>query len=296
MPRPAVAVASLFLPLGLLAQGASPPRALEDPPIPRELVTALLSSPRVGMFTTYGGANDGQIWVGTIPQNLSRQLYVPTTARVIGGSGAGTTMSAVISYPMNYDALRTVMRLELTKLGWMQPPPMNMGGGFRMLPPQMDTTIMPSQLCQGVSSLAISVAKREISATTLVLSVSAGAGYSVCAPPNLGTAPGYVRPGYPTLFYPSAATFPPTGNCFPTGGYNGTSGAVVTAMSSAELLEHISSQMRDSGWTARSDGVAISGRVWTKPDSTGKPMEISITVRGTATAGSCKELQLQLRK
>ncbi|HVZ49244.1 MAG TPA: hypothetical protein VG916_10705 [Gemmatimonadaceae bacterium] len=272
------------------AQGAGA-GGLEDPAVPHDLAIALLS-----MNRPIGSYPDAQIWVGEVPQNLSRQLYVPPAATVLGGAGGGSTMAAVVRYPVAYEPLRASLRRELAQLGWTIPPEFGYGGGFRPLPPPRDTTAFPSTLCQGTSVLTLSVTRREVAATTVVLQVSSGSGYGLCTRPTVMSTSGYQRPPFPTLFYPPGISYPSTPVCSAAmTGSAGTSGTIQTTKTGAELLDHFAKQLADSGWTPTGDNAAYAVGTWTRPDSTGAKVELTVTVRGMAGGQGCRELEMRVR-
>jgi len=114
----------------------------------------------------------------------------------------------------------------------------------------------------------------------------------VCRPPE--PPAGAYRAPYPTLFNPPGAMdgMLPTGNC--SGNYSGTgtSTTLRTSMTPEAVLEHYGRQILDSGWAA---GGVIAGRSWTKKDSTGAPLEMSLTVSQASPDGGCQRVDLQLK-
>jgi hypothetical protein len=87
-----------------------------------------------------------------------------------------------------------------------------------------------------------------------------------------------------------------TGDCS-TNGFSGMGNATTlrTDMSPDSLLDHYGRQLQDSGWKSTNDAKIIVGRSWTRPDSTGSPMELSLTVATSMRAGACREVNLQVR-
>jgi hypothetical protein len=64
-------------------------------------------------------------------------------------------------------------------------------------------------------------------------------------------------------------------------------------MTPEALLDHYGRQIIDSGWTAAPG--QILGRTWTKKDSTGTPIEMTLTVIPMGKDPSCQRLELQVR-
>jgi hypothetical protein len=263
---------------------------LTEEAIPRELATALMSIPR-----PVPAWDSPQIWIGSVPQNLSRRLFIPSNARVIGGAGAGASMIAVVSMPGSQATVRSDLRRELGKLGWTPPPPYGYGGGFRPLPPALDTTSFPTLFCQATETLMLAPGRQELDATTVTYQVISG-NSGLCTPPTMG--PGMPRSTYPTLYNPagSDALFG-SGACpFPNAGMVGqTSTRLRTGLSGDQILDHYAAQLRDSGWTAGSAST-IATRTWSRPDSAGAPQELVLTVTGAGGSASCREMTMTIRR
>jgi hypothetical protein len=106
------------------------------------------------------------------------------------------------------------------------------------------------------------------------------------------------RSPYPTLFNPSNATDARMmGDCTSNMMNFGVTGTVLrTVMTPDALLDHYARQIQDSGWTSLSDGRSIVSRTWTRPDSAGGSVELSLTVSTTTREATCREINLQVRK
>ena len=106
------------------------------------------------------------------------------------------------------------------------------------------------------------------------------------------------RSPFPTLFNPAnASDARMAGECSNTGNNSssGTGTLLRTAMPSDTLLSHYARQLEDSGWHSTSDKASIVGRSWTRMDSTGSPLELTLTVTTSARDSMCRELNLQVR-
>ena len=103
---------------------------------------------------------------------------------------------------------------------------------------------------------------------------------------------------FPTLFNPANTTEMRGGtdDCARSmSGSSGTGTTLRTSMDPAALLEHYAKQIQDSGWTAPAKGGSVVGRTWTRADSAGNPIELSLSVASSAREASCYDLNLQVR-
>jgi hypothetical protein len=159
----------------------------------------------------------------------------------------------------------------------------------------LDPKFLTARLRALEARLDVSAARRRGVSTDVTLRISAEPTYGLCHPQQLPA--GFVRPPYPTLYNPVGATESRmTGDCS-TNGFSGMGNATTlrTDMSPDSLLDHYGRQLQDSGWKSTNDAKIIVGRSWTRPDSTGSPMELSLTVATSMRAGACREVNLQVR-
>lgn len=75
--------------------------------------------------------------------------------------------------------------------------------------------------------------------------------------------------------------------------HTGTSTLLRTPMTPDALLEHYGKQMLDSGWTSTAER-GVVGRTWTRPDSAGTPIEVTLTVT-TGRETGCRDVNMQVR-
>jgi len=108
---------------------------------------------------------------------------------------------------------------------------------------------------------------------------------------------GMARSPFPTLFNPAGATDSRmTGDCSSTiGGSSGTSTNLRTPMAADAILSHYGKQLADSGWQDVGGRATIVGHSWTKTDSTGAPVELSLTVTGSPRDSTCRDISMQVR-
>jgi hypothetical protein len=277
------------------AAGAQEPRRLvQNDSIPLELVTALVASGGLG--------GDPQILVGSMPGWVENRIVVPANMRVLGSAFIGTTVVAVLRSSVSPEDAVATLKNELPKRGWKTPPPTpSYGGGFRPAPVAAVSNGPATRLtlCGDQQLLGVSAVRRRGVNTDVTLRLTAVGNYSPCNPQPLPS--GYTRPLFPTLFNPANAGEMRGGadDCGRSTGFGTGSGSTSTTlrtpMDPAALLEHYAKQIQDSGWTAAAKGGSVVGRTWTRPDSAGNPMELSLSVASSAREASCYELNLQVR-
>jgi hypothetical protein len=74
----------------------------------------------------------------------------------------------------------------------------------------------------------------------------------------------------------------------------GTQTKLRTPLSPEALIDHYGKQLADSGWKPMQAGGNVMGRSWTKPDSTGAPMELTLLVTTLADA-TCRDVNIEVR-
>lgn len=275
-----------FLTLAIAA-GAQEPRPLvQADSIPRELVAALVSSGGLG--------GDPQILVGAMPGWVQNRIVLPANMRVLGSAFIGTTVVAVLRSSDSPEGAVATLNAELPKRGWTPPPPTPSYGGFRPASmraiPDGPSTYLT--LCSDRQLLAVSAMRRR-GMTDVTIRLTSN--YSTCTPQQ--PPAGFTRPLYPTLFNPANASDARVGNddCSRSTGSGSTGTTLRTLMDPAALLEHYAKQIQDSGWTASSSAGKLVGRTWTRPDSAGNPIELSLTIASLPRDASCYDLTLQVR-
>jgi hypothetical protein len=217
---------------------------------------------------------------------------------VLGSAFLGTTVVAVITLPSTSDDVIADFTRELARRGWTTPPPSPQygGGGFRPAPVVAERTPTRVTLCGDQQLLTVSAARRRGVATDVTMRVSTPTNYSPCRPPQ---APMMVMSSpYPTLYNPANATDGRMmGDCsLNMSGSMGTATTLRTDMTPDALLEHYGRQLQDSGWKSVSDAKSIIGRSWTRTDSSGAPVELSLTVATSMRGAACRDVNLQVRK
>jgi hypothetical protein len=282
----ALAICALLSP----ARAQEARRLAEPDSIPLDLAAALVSA---GGF---GG--EPQILVGTMPEWIAPKLFVPPGGHVLGSAFLGTTLVAVVSVSTTSDSVLADFKRGLMQRGWTAAPPTPVyaGGGFR--PATMAVPSSPfarDVLCSDQQMLTASATRRRGVATDITLRVTSTTGFSLCHPsqPNMPQ----VRSPMPTLYNPVGANDARmTGDCNSLGFVNstGTGTSIRTPMAADALLDHYAKQLADSGWKSAGETNTITGRTWTRPDSTGTPVEVTITVTSSGQAG-CRELSMQVR-
>jgi len=279
-----------ILALALAAGAQEPRRLVQADSIPLELVTALVASGGLG--------GDPQILVGSMPGWVESRIVVPASMRILGSAFIGSTVVAVLrSSDSPEDAVAT-LKNELPKRGWKTPPPMpSYGGGFRPAPISAVPSGPPTRLlfCGDQQLLNVSAVRRRGVSTDVTIRLTPVANYSPCKPPEV---PASMRQStFPTLFNPANTDIRGgTDDCARSmSTSSGTGTTLRTTMDPAALLEHYAKQIQDSGWTTPAKGGSVVGRTWTRTDSAGNPIELSLSVTSSAREASCYELSLQVR-
>jgi hypothetical protein len=283
------AIASGAASTGGLSQ--EPRRLLQSDSIPLDLAAALISA---------GGFNGApQILVGAIPAFLTGRLDVPVGARVLGSAFLGSTVVAVMSVPNAPDTIVSQLRNGLLLKGWKNAPamPRYAIGGFQPAPaPPPLGPLTRVNLCADQQSITVWTGTRHGSSVEVNFRVSPAGNPSVCNMPQFPAA-GMRLPPWPALFNPAGvADTRLGGDCSSTiGGTSGTGTTFRTAMSAEAILEHYGRQLLDSGWTTGGEKGAIVGRTFMRADSTGTPVDLTLSVTTSARDSGCREVNMQVR-
>jgi len=270
------------------AQQPAPLRQADNVPI--ELAMALVAS---GGF---GG--EPQILVGAMPEWIAGRVYVPPTARVLGAAFLGTAVVAVVQLPVASDTVLAEFKRELLKRGWTVPPPAPVYAGAGFMPARPAPSIAPPTrltLCGDQQLLTVSSARRGGVVTNVTLRVVGSTGPGPCHLPQMPVS--MMRSPFPTLYAPEGALDARmSGDCSATMmGSMGTGTTLRTGMTADALLDHYGRQLADSGWTSHGDKGSVTGRLWTRPDSSGAPVEVVVSVTTSARDAGCRDLNLQVR-
>jgi hypothetical protein len=275
----------------VVSSAAQEPRRLNQADsIPVELATALIASGGLG--------GDPQILVGSVPGWMTNRIYIAPNARVLGSAFMGTTAVAIVSSPDMPDVAIAALKRELMTKGWKTPPPQpQYGGGFRSATMNLvngDGT--RAMLCGADQQMLTATATRRRGVSTdIVMRIATYSGnYSTCNPPQM--PPGFRPQPWPTLYHPTGvAEGSQACNAENSFGSNGTGAIVRTPTASESLLDHYGKQLQDSGWQVPPGNGSIIGRTWTKTDSAGAPMELTITVAASLRDPSCRTLNMTVR-
>ena len=284
------AVAAVLQIVPFTVGNAQDPRPLtRSESVPIDLATALASSGGLG--------GEPQILVGALPGWATNKMYIPANARVIGSAFIGTTVIGVLHVAEDPEAIIATLKRELTTRGWKTPPAQqSFGGGFRPAVVNVDPSLTRFSFCSDPQILAGSAARRQGLYTEVIIRMSTATGnFSPCNPPRLPA--GMPRAPYPTLYNPPGAVDARfNGDCSSDMfGSNSTSTTVRTAMAPDAVLDHYAKQLADSGWSFSGDKASTIGRSWTRTDSTGAPVELSMSVTTSARDATCRDVSLIVR-
>jgi hypothetical protein len=153
-------------------------------------------------------------------------------------------------------------------------------------------------LCRDDGTLVVSGAPARGGGANVTLRLLTSLGptsYTTCNPPPRPEMP-VNRSPYPTLYDPPITGEAAPNACFPN--YNnssGTSNFLRTTLSPELILEHYARQLQDSGWTPSSTMAPPVGRTFTRRDSTGAPIEMTLTVSGSPKGPNCRDVTMQVR-
>ncbi len=277
---------------------AQDPRRLVTPDsIPVELATALIAAGGIG--------GEPIIIVGSFPEWVTNRVVIPKAGRVLGAASAGSTLVGVYSVNAPIDA--AVAELKTTSLGrgWTAPPPPAVygGGGFRpaTMAPQSQQAGPTNRatICRDDATLFISGAPARGGGTNVTLRFISRAGpmsYDTCHPPPRPEVPSN-RNSMPTLYDPPVTGGVAAPNaCYPN--YNNSSGTstyIRTTLSPELVLDHYARQLQDSGWATNGVAIPPASRTFTRRDSTGAPIEMTLTVAGSPRDPNCRDVSMQVR-
>jgi hypothetical protein len=286
--RPAV-VALVVLGVAVSIHAQEPRRLNQPDSIPLELATALISS---------GGLpGDPQILVGSLPGWMTNRVYIAPTARVVGSAFIGTTAVAIVSSPEMPDVAMAALKRELAARGWKTPPPQpSFGGGFRSATMNMTGGDLTRAILCGADNqlLTATASRRRGVSTDIVMRIATYTGNGTCTPREV--PPEFRRSPWPTLYHPAGVSENPQACNVENGfGSNGTGAIVRSSIGSDSLLDHYAKQLRDSGWQSPGSAGSIVGRTWTKTDSTGGPVELTITAASSPRDPMCRTLNMSVR-
>jgi hypothetical protein len=280
--------------VGSVATAAQEPRRLTQPDsIPVELAGALMSAGGFGL--------EPQILVGAFPGWMSALIPVSGGARVLGSAFLSTTTVGVMVTSQEPAAAIEQLKPELEKLGWTSPPPqISYGGGFRNPPPPMmgNAPVLPAvtflSLCGGDQQMLTVRASRRPSGSQVLYRITPAGTGSTCHPPPPPPPPtNAMRTTFPTLYNPAGSgDYAAVRDCQIDG--STALAQLRTPMPPQQILDHYAKQLQDSGWRLAS-GTTSMGRTWTKPDSTGAPLEVSVTVVTLTRDSTCHHLSMQIR-
>ena len=272
------------------AGNAQEPRRLAEPDsIPLELASALVSAG--------GFAGEPQILVGSVPEWIAPRLFVPAGGRILGSAFLGTAMVAVVTLPSAPDSILADVRRGLMQRGWAAPPPAQMysGGGFRPAVTAINgNPYARDVLCNNDQMLTVTATRRRGVATDITMRVITTTGFSVCRPSP--PYPSAARSPMPTLYNPAGANDARMNNECVSSNYTSSMGSgtmLRTPMTPETLLDHYGKQLADSGWTSSAER-SVVGRTWTRPDSTGAPVEVTLTIT-TGRETGCRDINMQVR-
>jgi hypothetical protein len=260
--------------------------------VPRALAEAVLDP--LGTMRMFAGGQL-RLVVGTLPAGLARRLWLPPGSTVLGGLESSGLGLAIIHAPMSGDSLAAAFLREQPKLGWTLPPPRRPTAmmGFVAAPESPSGgDAAGTTFCSGGTTLTIGV-KPVDPLTWEIRAMAMDVSSDRCRPTTVRVT----QP--PNQQYPSLLNPPGSGNGFgvPCGNFssNGSGGQtrLQTMMTADEVFAHYGKQLADSGWTPTP--TQLTARSWTRRDSTGALVEITLRVRSEPASTGCLEVQMDVR-
>lgn len=297
----------LIVTLGVVLAASAAPgdagaqvRRLTDVPdsVPRALVEAVIDP--IGSMRMIGGGARPRLIVGTLPSGLAQRIWIPPGSTILGGIESSAFGLAIIHSPMSEDSLNAGFAREQPRMGWTLPhehAPVGGTMGFIAAATTVSVggSLVPAGLfCSGGTTLSISVTPldpltREIRATAMD-----GLDRRCQPAPAAPRVIPFPRPQYPTLVNPqgSGNGFANTCSNWNSAGGGGTT-RLQTRMNADDVLLHYGNQLADSGW-APGENQTVA-RSWTRRDSTGALIELTLTARLHPSSPGCIEVQMEVR-
>jgi len=267
-------------------------RGLQDQPISRDLVEALLAGP--------SGRVTPSIVVGELPPAILGKLYVPAGARILGGTSSGLSSVAILMSAEKPDALAEEFRREMPALGWTwfdQPNATTYATmGFKDAPGGAPPAASRTQTyCGAGATLTVRIDPQGVLESRIFASV-AGGNFGAMMQQQAVRVSGPTDPlrngRTPVLINPPGA-HNQIGVC-PPNNMTGPGGRteLATQMTPDELFAHYGRQLADSGW--KPGGGATVSRTWTKIDSTGTAFELELMIKTFALIPTCRRLSTSI--
>jgi hypothetical protein len=244
-------------------RGTTTRRATAGPPVPRELVDALLADGLFGTGVERGGPT---LSVGAVPAGWPAPTPAGPGVRVLGGTMQGLGSDAdpsfaggmlVVVAPGTPGAARDAYVGQLDAAGWRRPAPDESGAtGFLTNPGERGALAASATRCSPARNmlLTIEAVPRAAGGTVLRLTALGGDGFSgACAPSDpagrvRGVSVGELRAPVPPLAVPPGLTVT-EGRGGGGGGQWELSAVVRGAASPEAVVAAYAPQLRAAGWS-----------------------------------------------
>jgi hypothetical protein len=219
---------------------------------------------------------------------VSGKLKPPSNVTVLGSAFMGSSVVGILSTSDAPEVIIGAMKADLLKQGWEAPPAQPSYGGFRPSGAVMMYGGSPTSftLCEDGQTITAGAVRRRGTRTEITVRIMS-AGYSQC---SQRTQAQMSRNYMPILYNPPSAMMT---SCLANYSSSGTNTQLMTTMSQASLLDHYAKQLTDSGWHAM-PGQTI-GRTWSKTDSAGAPLELTLSARTSGRDSTCQDVSMQVR-
>ena len=217
----------------------------------------------------YPGAEGGTtVLIGALPEDLSFELPVPESARVIGSILRGPLSGGaevILDVDLTAEEALAFYQERMLDAGWEEPPQQAYSGGF------VSGSWPGTTFCLGTDEALITLSTYEASGqpTEIRLSIQQPAQYSACLPESTGMDAASRL--IPVLESPPGSLIQSGGGSSGEGMAD-TSAVLSTELSPGELALRFAGQLEEAGWKqqAQDEAQEVAWSAWTKHDSEGQ--------------------------
>ena len=293
---PAAIVSMVLSSISVTAWAQRPRTGVQDS-VPRALAEALMSpSFHITDITRDSDGGRPRLMVGTLPPPLAERLWIPPEVEVLGGVQSTNTGVAFLRSGLALDNLAAAYRREQASRGWTAAAVSNSSPfwGFVPATPGPEKTSEHMRFCSGDTVLTIHVASLDERVREITASLSTVG--TACRASLIEREPWRAMQ---QAFHPTLITPPESGvgrriDCADWSmSRGGGETQVSTPLSVEEVLAHYGAQLADSGWALAAADEMVT-RTWTRRDSTGVFVDVTLTARRRPRAQRCVEVEMRV--
>lgn len=258
-----VKTGAVFCAALLAAVSVSPVVAETNAAVPLELVLGIL------------GAEGDQLFLGTLPDALSRVVPVPDGSIIVGGIEREASTSIVLVLPTPATEVHSDYGDLLSSRGWSRLAPASSSMGF-VTP---DTNEERFYCGPAASMLGVHAAASSEGSSRLTLSYSPSTRYGPCAAPaedRTETA----ELAMPILRVPDGVTWGSSTTCSTHSEAAGEAVRLTGVEQISDMVEHFGEQLVGQGWLLEDQAVGeeIGLQYWSREDEGGQPWNGTLSV------------------